>query len=321
MGGGQEAAFCFEGDLLGCAYLLEEGGDGGFEVAEAGVRLFAGEFDARGKGHVGLVEKGLLIGDLDHLVLGHAGGEDGAEGLVIEKGECAARGVSSSGCATSAGLDAFDVFEVVAGDRGSPWADGGEMSGDLGKGFDVVGFVTREGWARVGSAGGDVTVEDGGEGFGVSEGVVDAGLVTVLEVVRAAVEEIVVGAGGHKFDVAIGSFTKAGVVVGEEDEGGMAAVAGAASPPGPLVVAGAPGVVPGAVGEHELHVGSQGCDGFFQDGLVVCEQGVLGQCGQGFFYVVAEVDWAAVLGGDGGLRVAFAEEEIVFSEVVHGRVS
>ena len=57
----------------------------------------------------------------------------------------------------------------------------------------------------------------------------------------------------------------------------MAAVAGAASPPGPLVVAGAPGVVPGAVGEHEFKVGAEGGDGFFEDGLVFGEECVLGE--------------------------------------------
>ena len=166
----------------------------------------------------------------------------------------------------------------------------------------------------------DVAVEYGGEGFGVGEGVVDAGLVAVGEVVGAAVEEVVVGAGGHEFEVAVGGFEELGLVLGEEDVGGVAAVAGAGAPPGPLVVAGAPGVVPGAVGEHELHVGAEGGDGFFEDGLVVGEERVLGEGGEGFFYVVAEVYGAAVFGGDGGLGVAFAEEEIVGGEVVEGGV-
>ena len=39
---------------------------------------------------MGFVEEGLLVGDFDHLVLGHAGGEDGAELLVVEEGEGAA---------------------------------------------------------------------------------------------------------------------------------------------------------------------------------------------------------------------------------------
>jgi hypothetical protein len=100
----------------------------------------------------------------------------------------------------------------------------------------------------------------------------------------------------------------------------MAAVAGAGAPPGPLVVAGAPGVVPRAVGEHELHVGAEGGDGFFEDGLVVGEERVLGEGGEGFFYVVAEVYGAAALCGDAGLGVAFAEEEVVRGEVVEGGV-
>ncbi len=49
--------------------------------------MFAGGFDARGEGHVGFVEVNLLIGDFDHLVFGHAGGEDGAELLMVEEGE------------------------------------------------------------------------------------------------------------------------------------------------------------------------------------------------------------------------------------------
>ena len=74
----------------------------------------------------------------------------------------------------------------------------------------------------------------------MGEGVVDAGLVAVGEVVGAAVEEIVVGAGGHEFEVAVGDFEELWFVLGEQDVGGVAAVAGAGTPPGPLVVAGAP---------------------------------------------------------------------------------
>jgi len=122
-----------------------------------------------------------------------------------------------------------------------------------------------------------VAVEYGGEGFGVSEGVVDAGLVAVGEVVGAAVEDVVVGASGHEFEVAVGYLEELWFVIGEEDVGGMAAVAGAASPPAPLVVAGAPGVVPGAVGKHELHVGAEGGDGLVEDWLVVGEESVLSE--------------------------------------------
>ncbi len=64
----------------------------------------------------------------------------------------------------------------------------------------------------------------------MGEGVVDAGLVAVGEVVGAAVEEVVVGAGGHEFEVAVGGFEEPWFVLGEEDVGGVAAVAGAASP-------------------------------------------------------------------------------------------
>ena len=87
VGGGEEFAFYVEVNQLGSADLFVELSDDGFEVAEAGAGLFAGEFDAWGQAHVGLVEVDLLVGDLDHLVLGHAGGEDGAELLMIEEGE------------------------------------------------------------------------------------------------------------------------------------------------------------------------------------------------------------------------------------------
>ena len=110
----------------------------------------------------------------------------------------------------------------------------------------------------------------------MGEGVVDTGAVAVLVVMRASVEDVIVGAGGHEFDVAEGGFSEARVVVGEEDEGGMAAVGGAGAPPGPLVVAGAPGVVPGAVGEHEFQVGAEGGDCAVEDGLVLGEERVLG---------------------------------------------
>ena len=189
----------------------------------------------------------------------------------------------------------LDVFPVVVGDGGAPGADGGEVGADLGVGFDAIGFVSGESEARCGGEVGGVAVEDGCEGFGVGEGVVDAGEVAVGEVVGATVEEVVVGAGGHEFEIAVGDFAELWFVVGEEDVGGMTAVAGAAAPPAPLVVAGAPAVVPGAVGEHELHVGAEGGDGLVEDGFVVGEQGVLGEGGEGLFDVVAEVDGVAVL--------------------------
>ena len=90
VGCGEESAFYIQRDFIRCAHLFMERNDGGFEVAEAGAGLFAGEFDARGEAHVGFVEMDLLVGDLDHLILGHAGREDGAELLVIEQGQGAA---------------------------------------------------------------------------------------------------------------------------------------------------------------------------------------------------------------------------------------
>lgn len=85
VGGGEESAFHIERDFPSGAPLFIERSDGGFEVAEAGADLFAGEFDARGEAHMGFVEVDLLVGDFDHLVFGHAGGENGAELLVIQE--------------------------------------------------------------------------------------------------------------------------------------------------------------------------------------------------------------------------------------------
>ncbi len=56
---------------------------------------------------------------------------------------------------------------------------------------------------------------------------------------------------------------------------------------------------------------------FSRTGWSLARRAYWAERGEGFFDVVAEVDGAAVLGGDGGLWVAFAEEEIVFGEVVH----
>ena len=94
------------------------------------------------------VEVDLLVGDLDHLVLCHARGEDGTERLVIEEGEGATRGVPSARCSSSTGLDALDVFKIVVSDGGAPRAGGGEVCGDLGIGFEAVGFVARNGKPR-----------------------------------------------------------------------------------------------------------------------------------------------------------------------------
>ena len=46
----------------------------------------------------------------------------------------------------------------------------------------------------------------------------------------------------------------------------------------------------------------------------------MGKRGKGLFDVVAEIDGTAVLGGEAGLRMAFAEEKIVGSEVIEGGV-
>jgi len=78
MGGREQTAFYVEGDDEGTAHLFVKGGDDGFEVAEARAGLFARGLDAWSEGYVGFVEVDLLVGDFDHLIFGHAGGEDGA---------------------------------------------------------------------------------------------------------------------------------------------------------------------------------------------------------------------------------------------------
>ncbi len=112
--------------------------------------------------------------------------------------------MASAGVAAVAGLDVLDVLPVVLGDGGSPGADGGEVGADLGVRLEAVGFVAGRvlGGARARGVEAPL-IEDGCEGLGVGEGVVDAGLVAVGEVVGAAVEEAFVGAGGHQFEVAV----------------------------------------------------------------------------------------------------------------------
>ena len=56
-------------------------------------------------------------------------------------------------------------------------------------------------------------------------------------------------------------FEESWIVAREHREGRLAAVGGAGAPVAPLVVAGAPAVVPCAVGEHEFEVGAEGGDG------------------------------------------------------------
>jgi hypothetical protein len=65
-------------------------------------------------------------------------------------------------------------------------------------------------------------------------------------------------------------------------------------------------------------VGAEGGDSLVEDWLVVSEESVLCEGRERFFYVIAEVDGAAFLRGEGGLGVAFAEEEVVGGEVVEG---
>lgn len=67
-------------------------------------------------------------------------------------------------------------------------------------------------------------------------------------------------------------------------------------------------------------MGAEGGDGLVEDRLVVGEERVLGQGGERFFDVVAEVDGAAFFCGDGGLRVTFAEEDSVGGEVLEALV-
>ncbi len=73
----------------------------------------------------------------------------------------------------------LDVLPVVVGDGGAPGADGGEVGADFGIGLETVGFVSREGEARCGGEVVGAAIEYGCEGFGVGEGVVDAGKVAV----------------------------------------------------------------------------------------------------------------------------------------------
>src|SRR5271156_5539213 len=145
---------------------------------------------------------GLLVRDLDHLVLGHAGGADGAEGLVIEQRESSAGGVASAGVAPTAGLDVLYVLPVVLGDGGAPVADGSQMGADLRVGLQAVGLVSRQSDSRRRDIqGGSPAIQNRGQRLCVGEGVVDARLVAVGEVVGAPVEQAVVGARRHQLQV------------------------------------------------------------------------------------------------------------------------
>src|SRR5438094_8333317 len=95
----------------------------------------------------------------------------------------------------------------------------------------------------------------------------------------------------------------------------MATVAGAASPPAPLVVAAAPTVVPSAVGQHELHVRPQRGDHLIENWLVVCECRMERQGGQRLLDVVAQVHGTALLGRDRRQRMTFTKQPTAGSEV------
>src|SRR5258708_35491470 len=96
-----------------------------------------------------------------------------------------------------------------------------------------------------------------------------AGGVAVMKIVRPAIKQAILGAGGHQLEVAENDLAKTGVVIGQQDVCGMTAVAGSTTPPTPFVVASAPAIVPGTVCQHELHVRTKRFYGLFEHLMIV----------------------------------------------------
>ena len=143
----------------------------------------------------------------------------------------------------------------------------------------------------------------------------DAGQIAVREEVRPAIEQPVMSARGHQLKVAPRRFAEARIELRHEHKTGMTAVAGAAAPPAPLVVAGAEAVVPRAIGQHELHVSFHGGDNLLLHRLVVSEQAVKRERGQRLFDVVAHVHRPAALGRHARKRMPFTREKSVGGEL------
>src|SRR5215470_10183193 len=100
----------------------------------------------------------------------------------------------------------------------------------------------------------------------------------------------------------------------------MAAIAGAAPPPCPLVVAGAPAVVPGAVWQHEFHVRFQGGDHVFKNRLIVCCQRIKRERRKRLFDVITEINRMTSFARDSFQGMSLAEQDPIRSEVVEARM-
>jgi len=214
----------------------------------------------------------------------------------------------------------LDVLPIILRDGGPPGTFGCEISPDLRVVAKTYRFIPGYRRALCGLYLGTATIKHSSQSLGVGEGVMDAGAVAVMEIVWPAIKQAILRAGGHQFEVAESDLVKTWVMIGQQDVRGMTAIAGSTAPPAPLVVAGAPAIVPGPVGQHELHVSTKRFNGLFEHLLIVCKQGILGKRGERFFNVVTEINRMAAFWSDITQRMTLTEEQAVGGEVVETRV-
>ena len=283
---------------------LAGGHDGAEVVVLAPPLAVSGQLNAGADAAVlRLLQGELLVVHLVHGVVHRGGGDDRAALLVPQQAQRAAGGVA-----------ARHVVEVVGGDVGAPGAGGEPPGVHLGIMPHALEGVRGQGHAlEVVQA----LVQHAGQHLGVAEGVMRAGALTVAEVIPAAEEQAVVGAGLVEPQVAQGGLGEHRVLPAQAEEHLLTAVRCAATPVGPLEGAGAHAVVPGAVGQHPFHMGAIALLEGVQRFVVAQLHGGAAQGGQGLLHVVAaHVDGGAALGGAAVDGLALAEEQHVLRQVM-----
>src|SRR5215469_7613619 len=108
-------------------------------------------------------------------------------------------------CTSSAArLDLLDVLEVVFGYGRAPVADRNKARPNLREALHSVGFITRQENLCSRFCLRAATVEHRRQRFRMGEGVVDTRLIAMCKIIQTAVEQAIVRAYSHQFEVAPG---------------------------------------------------------------------------------------------------------------------